>query len=90
MRKGREDLCHFTSSRLLKEDLYKFFPLPMEEELLNQEGGFEIRVALYAGGYGDNRACLKARDFSINIIKTSGLKLGFTRINGGKKLPCVQ
>ena len=84
MKEGQEDVCSFTRSDLLREGDSKFFPLPMNEAILNQEGKFTVRVAFYPRGYNNNPACLKTQDFNINIIKTHSLKLGFTRVYGGR------
>ena len=84
MEKGQENVCYFTESDLSNQGIFKFFPLPMNEEILNQEGEFKISLVLYPWGYSQTPACLKQSDFNINIIKTHNLKLGFTRIDGGK------
>ena len=84
MRRGQEDVCSFMEAHLLQTGNFKFFPLPMNEAVLNQKGEFTVRVVLYPKGYSNNPACLKELDFNINIVETSNLKLAFTRINGGK------
>lgn len=85
MKDGQQDFCFFTKNDLRFEGNYKFFPLPMNEELLNLEKeNLSITATLYPRGYSEDQRCLKEKTFRISIIYTGGLKLGFTRIDGGK------
>ena len=58
MREGQEDFCFFTIGDLRKEGDYKFFPLPMNENLLNKDGiTRSVKLTLYPRGYGNNKSC---------------------------------
>ena len=85
MIKGQEDFCSFTMSNLKRENYFKFFPLPMRSAVLNREGWtFSVKLTLYPRGYENDKKCHHKKIFQIKIIKTHNLKLGFTRIYGGR------
>ena len=85
MRDGQQDFCFFTRNDLTSEGDYKFFPLPMSGKILNSEQkNLSITATFYPRDYSEDQRCLKEKTFRINIINTGGLKLGFTRIDGGK------
>ena len=85
MIKGQEDFCSFTMSNLRKEGYHKFFPLPMKGASLNREGlTLSVKLTLYPRDYENDKKCHQKKNFQIKIIKTHNLKLGFTRIDGGR------
>ena len=72
-------------SNLRSEGYHKFFPLPMKGTSLNREGlTLSVKLTLYPRDYENDKKCHQEKIFQIKIIKTQNLKLGFTRIYGGK------
>ena len=91
MKDGQQDFCFFTKNDLRVEGDYKFFPLPMNEELLNSEKeNLSVIATLYPRGYSENQACLKEKTFRINIIYTGGVKVRFYQNRRWKKLLHIQ
>jgi len=80
MSEGQESICLFYKH----DSNFKFFPLPMYEQILNKIGKFNVTVVLYPRGYSSISGCLNKSSFYINIVDTGSLNLTFTRINGGK------
>ena len=81
MIKRQDSFCSFTHSH----QIFKFFPLPMRSEILSREiKNLPIKLTLYPIGYKNDKKCHQEKIFQIKIIKTNHLKLGFTRIYGGK------
>ncbi len=78
--------CLFNNRSLRKEGKFKFIPLPMRENILNNgEMNLNIIVTLLPINYDKNTSCFIQKSFRVKIIKTPDLKLGFTRIYGGKR-----
>ena len=84
MTKGEDNSCVFTKSYLQRGGDLKFFPLPMNNSWLRQNGRtLSLTLTLYPRGYENKRRCHKKEYFQIKIIKTQNLELAFTRIDGG-------
>ncbi len=66
MNAGLDSVCSFTRSNFTKTSDFKFFPLPMHEQILDKKGKFNVTVVLYPRGYSRIAACLKKNNFYIN------------------------
>ncbi|MCY4512124.1 MAG: hypothetical protein OXB86_00380 [Bdellovibrionales bacterium] len=72
--------CTFTKTDLDRDGYYKFFPFPLFKPVKN----ISVWIVLMPKTYQQNRKCWKGKHSGISVIETPGLKVGFTRINGGR------
>ena len=85
MKQGNEKNCSFTKDDLRKDGYYKFFPLPMLEEIMNRKKkNLPIKVILYPTRYRTNTDCWNTKTVRVNIKQTPGLELALTRIKPGR------
>ncbi len=84
MESGQENLCDFNLSDLESLGYSKFFPLPMREAFLYQPlKNLSVQVRLYPSGYENYPPCSRESSFRVNVVKTTVLSIGWTRLFAG-------
>ena len=77
MFEGSDKDCSFSNQDILKDDKYKFIPLP--DSVLNRsQKNVPVTVSL---NYKHHKACEKEKSFKLNVVKVHSLDLGFTSIS---------
>ena len=82
MFEGSDKDCSFSNQDILKDDKYKFIPLP--DSVLNRsQKNVPVTVSLNykAPNAKDYKACEKEKSFKLNIIKVHSLDIGMTAIS---------
>ena len=82
MFEGSDKDCSFSNQDILKDDKYKFIPLP--DSVLNRsQKNVPVTVSLNykAPNAKDYKACEKEKSFKLNVVKVHSLDIGMTAIS---------